>query len=296
VAAWRGLEHFDGRAPVRAWLYRIATNRCLNALRDAGRRPRTALPEPPFAPPAPSRWEEPAWLEPYPDALLDGLPDRAPGPEARYETKEAVSLAFITALQLLPPRQRAVHVLRDVLGYHAREVADILGASEESVTSALKRARAALHARAPGALGLDQLPLATSASEAALAERFARAFEADDLDDLIALLTEDVRVSMPPMPFEWHGLDAVRPVLGAVLVPGRRLVATRANGQPAFGLYVPDPRAPVLHGVGLLVVTLAGDRVSAITRFDTVVFGCFGLPRTVTGSAPGPNRGDRPQA
>lgn len=142
LAAWTGIERFEGRASLRAWLYRIATNRCLNALRDAGRRP--AILEPPFAVPAPTRLGEATWLEPYPDSLLDGIPDQGPGPDVRYETRETIELAFIVALQELPPRQRAVLVLRDVLGFHAVEVARILDTTEESVKGALKRARHAL--------------------------------------------------------------------------------------------------------------------------------------------------------
>src|SRR5919107_6177939 len=148
LAAWRGLDRFEERATLRAWLYRIATNRCLNALRDSARRPsgHRATLGLPFEPPAPTRMGEPLWLEPYPDALLDELPDAAAGPEARYETKEAVGLAFVTGLQQMAPRQRAVLVLRDVLGFQASEVAAMLETSEASVTSLLQRARATIDA------------------------------------------------------------------------------------------------------------------------------------------------------
>src|SRR5919107_267358 len=147
LAAWRGIAGFEGRASLRAWLYRIATNRCLNALRDSARRPaRIALP---FEPPPPTRMGEPLWLEPYPDALLDELPDAAAGPEARYETKEAVGLAFVTGLQQMAPRQRAVLVLRDVLGFQATEVAAMLDTSEAPVTSLPQRARATIDGRIP---------------------------------------------------------------------------------------------------------------------------------------------------
>jgi RNA polymerase sigma-70 factor (ECF subfamily) len=148
LAAWQGLPGFAERASLRSWLYRIATNRCLNALRDSRRRPRAA-PALPFEMPEPTRRGETLWLEPYPDTLLDGLAETAPGPEARFETKEAVTLAFVAALQRLPPRQRAVLVLRDVLGFHAAEVAGMLESSEVSVNSALQRARAALETRLP---------------------------------------------------------------------------------------------------------------------------------------------------
>src|SRR6266567_6045207 len=146
LAAWVGLDGFEGRASVRTWLYRIATNRCLNVLRASSRRPVTANPLD-VPPPKPSSLGEVPWLQPYPDVLLDGLPDGDPGPEARYEAREAISLAFITAVQLLPPNQRAVLILRDVLGFAAGEAARILGSTDESVTSALKRARTAMRNR-----------------------------------------------------------------------------------------------------------------------------------------------------
>ena len=145
LAAWLGLDGFEGRSSVRTWLYRIATNRCLNLLRSSARRPVTAAPLP-VPPPEPTRLGEVLWLQPYPDVLLDGLSDQAPGPEARYESREAISLAFVTAVQLLPPNQRAVLLLRDVLGYRASETAGLLGLTEDAVTSALKRARATMDA------------------------------------------------------------------------------------------------------------------------------------------------------
>jgi RNA polymerase sigma-70 factor (TIGR02960 family) len=147
LSAWQGLAGFEGRASVRTWLYRVATSRCLDALRSAARRPPMSAPPPGLDPPEPTRLGEVLWLEPYPDVLLEGLADSAPGPEARYQALESISLAFITALQLLPPRQRAALILRDVLGFHAREAAQVLDTSQESVTSALKRTRAALQRR-----------------------------------------------------------------------------------------------------------------------------------------------------
>jgi RNA polymerase sigma-70 factor (ECF subfamily) len=221
------------------------------------------------------------WVEPYPDALLEGLPDSAPGPEARYETSESVSLAFVTALQLLPPRQRATLILRDVLGYPAAEVAGFLESTEESVTSALKRARATLQKQVIADENARP-PVPSSAAERALVERFTRAFESHDLDGLVGLLTQQVRFSMPPLPFVWDGRDRARQFLAAMTFAGRRLVPTRANGQPAFGLYLPDPHGGALHAAGLLVVTLAEDKISAITRFDSSVLSYFGLPRTLT--------------
>ena len=204
--------------------------------------------------PEPTRLGEVLWLEPYPDLLLDQLKDTAPGPEARFEAREAVSLAFVTALQLLPPRQRAVLILRDVLGFHAREVAQVLDSTEESVTSALKRARATLQRGLPGSGEREQPPAPGSAAERELAERFTRAFEAKDVHGIVGLLTEDVWLTMPPIPLEWQGRDLADRFLTATAtrLARPRLIATRANGQPAFGLYVrsmasrcrPAPRAP----------------------------------------------------
>jgi RNA polymerase sigma-70 factor (TIGR02960 family) len=283
LAAWRGLEGFEGRASLRAWLYRIATNRCLNALRDAGRRPRD-LPPPPESP-APTRREDPIWLEPYPDVLLEGSPDLAPGPEARYETRESIGLAFVAGLQHLPPRQRAVLVLRDVLGFKTTEVADMLGSTEASVNSALQRARSTLQARLPAG-ERERAALPRSAAERALVGRFADAFEGGDVDGVVALLTDDAWLTMPPEPLEYQGPAAIARFLSTVPAGGAlerfRLVATRANSQPAFACYLRDPVSPVARAYGLMVLTLEGDRVSAITGFpDTSVFPHFGLPRTL---------------
>jgi RNA polymerase sigma-70 factor (ECF subfamily) len=281
LAAWQGLGTFEGRSSIRTWLYRIATTRCLNMLRLARRRPRPEAHLAELNLPEPTRSGEVSWVEPYPDALLEGLADPAPGPEAQYETREAISLAFITALQLLPPRQRAVQILRDVLGYQAREVAHILDSSEESVTSALKRARATLQLRVPPPGERDEPP-ATSAAERELVERFTRAFESSDMAGVVGLLTDDVLFNMPPLPFEWQGHQRAVEFL-AVMWRGtaRRLVPTRANGQPALGLYLAEPDARVLQPMGLLVLTLAGSRISMITRFADNVLPRFGLPRTL---------------
>jgi RNA polymerase sigma-70 factor (ECF subfamily) len=282
LAAWRGLGQYEERDALRAWLYRIATNRCVNALRDRRRRPREAAGLS-FALPEPTRRGEPVWLEPYPDALLEGLEESAPGPEARYETKEAVTLAFITALQRLPPRQRAVLVLRDVLGFRAAEVAEMLESSEVSVNSALQRARAALETRLPG--DRERAPRARSRRERELAARFADAVESGDVEAMVALLTDDARLTMPPLPLEYQGREAIARFLsyredarGTPL----RVMATRANGQPAFGCYTPDARTGIASASGLFVLTLEGDVAAAITWFgDTALFEHFGLPRTL---------------
>jgi RNA polymerase sigma-70 factor (ECF subfamily) len=282
--AWRGLPRFEERASLRSWLYRIATNRCLDALRDTARRPRAA-PDPPFAPPAPTRLAEPTWLEPYPDSLLGELIDVSPGPDACYETREAVELAFIAALQQLPPRQRSVLVLRDVLGFHAPEVADMLSTSEDSVKSALKRARATLAQRGASP-GSARAPSPDSPQERELVRRFSEAWVADDIDGVVALLTDEATVSMPPSPLEYQGRAPIADFLGAIARwrAGRRyrLIPTRANTQPAFGCYRDDAHAPIAHATGLLVLNLERDQIAAITNFiDSSVLSRFGLPRTL---------------
>jgi RNA polymerase sigma-70 factor (ECF subfamily) len=287
LAAWRGLDRFEGRASLRSWLYRIATNRCLNALRDGrGRtRERGAPPEGTPAPPQPTRLRDPVWLEPYPDTLLDGLVDRAPQPGARYETREAIGLAFVVALQRLPPRQRAVLVLRDVLAFRAREVAEMLGTSEVAVNRTLQRARATIEQTTPPA-GREAAPLPGSRAERELVARFTASFEAGDIPGILALLTHDAVLTMPPEPLEYEGTHAIGRFLSTVPAGGAlerfRLVPTRANGQPAFGCYLRDPRAPIRHAYGLMVLTLSGNQITAITGFpDTTVFRSFGLPRTL---------------
>jgi RNA polymerase sigma-70 factor (ECF subfamily) len=291
VAAWRGLARFEGRASLRAWLYRIATNRCLNALRDAGRRP-PAAPVPPFEPPEPTRYGEPTWLQPYPDALLEGIADTAPGPAARYQAREAIELAFVAGLQRLPPRQRAALVLRDVLGFSTAEVAAMLDSTEPSVKGALRRARATLDERRP-TVDRQRTPLPRSARERELTRRFADAFQADDVEGLVGLLTGDAWLTMPPAPHQYQGAAAIGAFLrtSAAWRDGRRfrLVPTRANTQPAFGCYLGDagaPGAPVARAAGLIVLALDGERISAVTRFlDNAVLRPFGLPQTLATGA-----------
>jgi len=280
LSAWQALDRFDGRS-LRAWLYRIATNRCLNYLRDTSRRPQAAgavVRESPFVNATHS--DEPWWLEPYPDVLID---DVEPGPEARYEAREAMSLAFVTALQLLPPRQRAALILRDVLGFAADEAAAMLDTTEQSVTSALKRARATLARELPPQ-GQEPPPAPGSAVEQELVARLVAAFEAADVDRIVALMTEDAWLRMPPVPLEYQGRELAGKFFATVAFrQGRRyrLVPTRANGQPAFAVYLRDPVNGVARMFGLFVITLAGDRVSAITRFDNAFLSPFGLPRTL---------------
>jgi RNA polymerase sigma-70 factor (TIGR02960 family) len=281
LAAWQGLGAFEGRASIRTWLYRIATNRCLNALRSASRRPAKEWDMPEAELPAPSRLGEVVWLEPYPDALLEGAITISAGPEARYQQTEAISLAFMTALQLLPARQRAVLILREVLGYQGHEVADMVDSTVESINSALKRARATLR-RLSAASDREPPPAPDSRVERALVADFVRAWESGDVDALVALLTSDVSVSMPPIPLEYHGRDVVARFFASLM--RRRshdLVPTRANGQPAFGAYLRPATGGIRHGTGLFVLTLTGDRICAMTRFESSVLPWFGLPRSL---------------
>jgi RNA polymerase sigma-70 factor (ECF subfamily) len=276
LAAWRGLAGFQARASVRTWLYRVATNTCLNLVRSASRRPQMTEPLPASAP-APSGAETVTWLQPYPDALLDALPDQAPGPDARVEQDEAVSLAFITALQLLSPRARAVLILRDVLGFTAREVAATLGSTEEAVAMTLSRARAALRPQPSPAC-------ARTATEAALARRLAAAFTAHDVDAVVSLLAEDVRIAMPPLPAVWAGREQAAAFLAEVafrLVPEARFVLVRANRQPALAVYSRDEPNGLWRAGGLLVITPRGDQVARLTRFESHTLRPFGLPRAL---------------
>jgi RNA polymerase sigma-70 factor (TIGR02960 family) len=283
LSAWRGLGGFEERSSVRTWLYRIATNRSLDAVRAGARR------EPEVSPriagrsaPEPTRYGEVSWLTPFPDVL--DLPDPTPGPEAVVEQREATSLAFVTALQLLPPRQRAALILRDVLGYRAAETAEILDSTVESVTSALKRARATLDADAPLAQQRAQLPPpeAGSEQERRLVEAYVDAFSTHDVSKLVAILSDDVWLKMPPLPWEYHGRDAAVEFFASVVHPqGRtlRFVHTRANGCAASGMYSLDTATGAWRASGLVVVGFAGDRVSEITRFEVGVMPSFGLPR-----------------
>jgi RNA polymerase sigma-70 factor (ECF subfamily) len=286
LAAWQGLAGFEGRSALRTWLYHVATNRCLNMLRSARRRPQSAgLSIDMAVLPQPSGQGEVLWLEPYPDLLLDELADDTPGPQARYETRESISLAFVRAVQLLPPRQRAVLILRDVLGFHAAEVASMLDSSQESVTSALKRARATLDRRLDTEADREPPPAPDSDDERELIEAFTQAFVAADVDALIALLSDDVRLAMPPLPLQYDGRDLAGRFLATAFRAraGRqyRMVPTRANGQPAFGVYALDPGDSVYRSMGVFVLGLTGNQISDITRFETSVLPYFALPRTL---------------
>ncbi|MEA2145834.1 MAG: hypothetical protein QOG59_1421 [Solirubrobacteraceae bacterium] len=288
MSAWRGLDSFAGRSSLRAWLYAIATHRCLNELRAESRRPlghRAAGGSLPFSAPPPTRMGETPWLEPYPDALLDELPDAAPGPEVRYEQREAIGLAFITALQRLPARQRAVLVLRDVLGFRAAEVAELLDTSEATVTSALQRARAALRER--GAMPRERALAPDSPAERALVADFADAFEGGDIEQVVAMLTEDAWVTMPPEPFEYQGQDAIANFLRHAFRVSRegretRFVRLRANGQPALAHYIREAGEDDGHLSGIFVLSIAGAQIAVLTRFAASnIPPQFALPATL---------------
>jgi RNA polymerase sigma-70 factor (TIGR02960 family) len=276
LAAWQGLAGFEARASIRTWLYRVVTSRCMNARRSIARRQGTSAPPGP-EPPAPTRLGEVTWLQPCPDELLGGLADAAPGPEARYEAREAISLAFITAIQRLPPRQRAVLILRDVLGYPPGEAAAILAVTEDSVTGALKRARAAVRS------GSSEPPTAPdSPGEKRLIEQLTAAYERGDVAGIIELFSDDAWLTMPPLPLEYQGRDLIRRFLTQIAFRDGRtylLVPTRANGLLAVAAYLREPGPPQPASANsLLVLTLAGTRIQAMTRFDQSVFPYFGLP------------------
>ncbi|MFI5952356.1 RNA polymerase subunit sigma-70 [Cryptosporangium sp. NPDC051539] len=279
LAAWTGLDAFENRSSVRTWLYRIATNRCLNHRRAATRRPRAAVP---------AGWPDPAslgelpWLQPFPDSVLDGLPDHHPGPEARYESREAITLAFVTAMQRLPPRQRATLILRDVLGYPAADTAGLLGITVTAANNALKRARASLKQYGPS--GDDRTATTHTQEDEALLQRFIDAFLEFDVDAMVAFMSEDVWLRMPPEPFEFRGRESARQFFTAVRArhrPPGRFVRTRANGRPAWGMYRSDPATGLLRLASIEVAAIADGAISELTRFDAVVAPWFGLPRTL---------------
>jgi RNA polymerase sigma-70 factor (TIGR02960 family) len=276
VSAWQALERFDGRS-FRAWLYRIATNRCLNYLRDGSRRPKAASVASPglFADATPS--DEPWWLEPYPDALLG---DAEPGPEARYDGHESIALSFVAGLQRLPTQQRAAFVLRDVLGFSAAEAAEMLDSTPASINSAVQRARAGFgESRTPELVRLPKSP-----REAAVVDDFVEAVQSGDPNRVVALLTDDAKLTMPPEPFEFRGPRPITEFLQQVAFWGLdiKTVLTRANNDPAFGYYRRDPHANVYRASGIMVLSVVDEHISALTRFgDKSLFARFGLPRTI---------------
>ena len=283
LRAWRGLAKFEGRSSLRSWLYRIATNVCLRAIE---RRPKKILPADYGAPsgphddPAPPLVES-VWIDPYPDEQL-ALDDAVAGADVAYEQRESVELAFVAALQHLPARQRAVLILRDVLGFSAREVAEALDATSVSVDSALQRAHKTIDARLPERS--QQKSLRTLGDEAlrAIVDRFVAAWERADVDAVVAMLADDAALTMPPIPTWFHGRDDVAAFLARLPLSGRhrwRLVPTRANGQPAFGTYLWNAQRGSFLPSEILVLTFAGPKIAEITAFRSPEpFERFGLP------------------
>jgi RNA polymerase sigma-70 factor, ECF subfamily len=276
LRAWRGLARYEPRSPLAAWLQTIATNVCLTAI--ARRRRRRELPEG-----GALAWsEELLHLQPYPDRLLAEVGTTAGDPEARYELRESVELAFVAAVQLLPPRQRAVLLLRDVLGWSAAETASALQSSVASVNSALQRARAAMERARE--LGTPSHEPPDEGHEAALLRRFMAAWDALDVDGLARLLADDALLTMPPVPTYLRGAPAVQRFFATVPAEGRldgiRLVPTRANGQPALAAYLRDADGGVYRAYGVMVFALRGGRIAGIVGFaDSTLFDAFGLPR-----------------
>ena len=289
LAAWRGLGNFQGRSSVRTWLYQIASHRCVDALRASAREPKKHLAM--TSPPEPTRQSEPIWLEPYPDSLIEGMPDRAPGPAARYDSKEVLELSFVAGLQHLPAQQRAVLLLRDVLGYGTVEVAQMLDTTEAAVNGALRRARATFESRRP-ARDRERVHRPNTQQEREIVGRFATAVETGDIDSAIALLTDDAWLRMPPEPYEYQGHEAIARFLrhraslrGAPL----RVVHTRANTQPALACYLCCATDQIARPYGLIVLTMEETKISAITWFaDSTIFPYFGLPRKLRRTDFGP--------
>jgi len=295
LRAWRSLATFDGRGTLRAWLYRIATNACLNALASRKDQQRL-LPEQRSPPtrqlPSGDAPTEIGWLAPYPDSHWIGIADDAPGPAARYEARESVQLAFVALIQQLPPRQRAVVLLCDVLGWSASEVGSLLGGSTASINSALQRARATLSTRYPEDRPRAAFP--RDLEQRALLERYVKAWEATDLDGFVSLLKEDATYAMPPWGHWYRGRESIRDFFSKVwrFYGGFRLVATGANGQPAFALYACQPGTATYHAHSIQVLEVQGDVIATLTAFmkppGLKLFAEFGLPLTA------PDAGSRP--
>jgi RNA polymerase sigma-70 factor (TIGR02960 family) len=263
LRAWRARERFEGGPLLRAWLYRIATNTCLDALRRKARRPAAV-----------SSFAEVPWLQPYPDSLLDQIPSSDEGPEAVVVAKETIELTFLALIQALPALQRAVLILRDVLGWSARETAEILDTTAAAANSALQRARATVRehpSRRP------QRP--ATEDERRLLEGFIETHERGDTEGAIALLREDVRVTMPPHPWLFEGLQAVRELMASAEGTGDwRLVATRANRMPTAASYLRQAGDTEFRAFKFDVLRVEGGRIAEITTFGSTLFEAFGLP------------------
>jgi RNA polymerase sigma-70 factor (ECF subfamily) len=285
LRAWRGLASFEGRSSLRAWLYRVATNACLRAIE---RRPRRVLPidYAPAADPHDGLGEpllESVWVQPYPDQRLS-LEDGLAGPEARYEQRESVELAFVAALQQLPARQRAVLIMRDVLGFSARETAAALETTPTGVDSALQRAHKAVDERLPEHSQQQLLGALDDQHLRALVDRYVDAFERADVGAVVDMLTADAALTMPPLPTWYRGHDAIAAFLEAEPLSDKRwrVVPTRANGQLAFGNYRWDPQRQTFTAHSLTVLTLDRQLIAEITAFhDPELIPRFGLPNQI---------------
>jgi RNA polymerase sigma-70 factor, ECF subfamily len=292
LRAWRSFESFDGRGSFRAWLYRISTNACLDALASRKHVQRLlpdqrapAVAEMPDGTPA----TDVAWLEPYPDSNLEGVADDAPNPEARYTSREAVQLAFVAAIQQLPPRQRAAILLSDVLGWSSAEAATLLGGSTASINSALQRARETLAKRYPS--GRPTAAPQPNPAQQKLLGRYLRAWEGLDLEEFVTLLKEDASYTMPPLPQWYAGRQAIRTFFEWAwkLYGGFRLVPTAANRQPAFAAYSRAGANATWAAHSIHVLSLEQDTISALTLFAKPtgprLFHAFGLPLTLPDAA-----------
>jgi RNA polymerase sigma-70 factor, ECF subfamily len=289
LRAWRNFESFNGEGSFRAWLYRIATNSCLNALARR-KNARRLLPDQQAPPTMQMPDGTPAtdvmWLEPYPDANLEGIPDEAPNPAARYASREAVQLAFVAAIQQLPPRQRAILLLCDVLGWTAAETATLLGGSTASINSALQRARQTLIKRFPN--GRPSVAPPSDPTQETLLRRYLQAWERFDLDGFVALLKEDATYTMPPLPQWYAGREAIRTFFARAWkgYGGIHLIPTAANRQPAFAAYACTRADTVWTAHSIHLLTLEHEMISALTLFvkpaSPHLFRAFGLPLTLT--------------
>ena len=291
LRAWRSLARFEGRSSLRSWLYTIATNVCLRAIE---RRPKRVLPidyapaaDPHDGPAEPLT--ESVWLEPYPDRELGVAADLL-GPDARYEQRESIELAFTAALQHLPARQRAVLILRDVLGFSARETAEALETTPVSVDSALQRAHRTIDERVPAQTQQATLRALGDSELREIVNRFSDAWERNDVDAVVAMLADDARMTMPPQPSWYQGRDAIATFLrGWPLsrVKRFRLLPTSANGQPALAGYIWDEQTSSFGAESIVVLTLRDDSIEEITAFRTPkLFPLFGLPERLATPQP----------
>jgi RNA polymerase sigma-70 factor, ECF subfamily len=291
LRAWRGLPRFEGKSSLRSWLYKIATNACLRAME---RRPKRVLPidyapaaDPHDGPAEPVT--EAVWLEPYPQDSL-GLASGLAGPDARYEQHESIELAFIAALQHLPARQRAVLILRDVLGFSARETARALETTAVSVDSALQRAHKTVDERLPNQSQQATLRSLGDDALSQVVQRYVAAWERNDVDAIVAMLAEDARMTMPPLPTWYHGRQQVGTFLSGRALTGAtrsRLIPVHANGQLAFGAYTWDEKTQACTPHGVIVLTLRGAQIEEITAFLLPdAFPSFDLPSAIPAQGP----------